>query len=685
MNRPWQRVVLAVALVIACGLVTSHGVRRAWAQGAPIKSVTPRLPAPSLTGGEWHNTAGPLSLRQLRGKFVVLDFWTYCCINCLHTLPELHKLEQAYPNEVVVIGVHSPKFFNETKEENLREAIVRYHVDHPVINDARQTLWRKYEVLGWPSLRIIDPEGFVIGAHGGEATFEVLDRFISRAIRSYKGKIDRTPLHFDLVRDKLPETPLRYPGKVLADEASDRLYTADTGHNRIVITKLDGTLVDIVGNGAVGRDDGTFKNATFDHPQGMALHGDKLYVADTENHSIRLINVRTKVVVTVAGTGKLAPRVIVRSSTRPTNVPLASPWALWIHEDQMYIAMAGKHQIWQMSLTGAKIGPYAGNGTEDIIDGPLLPRTAMQKGFAAFAQPSGLASDGTWLFVADSEGSSIRAVPFRRSDKVLTVIGTSHLSEDRLFTFGDRDGPARRALLQHPLGVAHRDGQLYVADTYNHKIKVIDLKTPAIRTIAGGIPGRADDPPQFNEPSGLSIVGDKLYVADTNNHAIRVVDLSRDFRTSTLNIKDLKPPAAPPVVASTDIPGAKRIPLGSVQVKPDNGNLKLAVRLTLPLGWKLNPAAPPSYVVEQQGDSKFLAEEIVNKPIPLKTADNEFEIELPLSELAGEARIKIAMTYYYCPNGPSGICKVGAAAWSGDVTLSDAATANTIELKHAVR
>ncbi len=212
--------------------------------------------------------------------------------------------------------------------------------------------------------------------------------------------------------------------------------------------------------------------------------------------------------------------------------------------------MAGAHQIWKMPLDESEIGPYAGNGREDIVDGQLLPKQPYDPDFASFAQPSGLTSDGKLLFVADSEGSSIRAVPFNSVGKVATVIGTSHLDEGRLFTFGDIDGQPGKARLQHCLDVAFHDGRLYVADTYNHKIKSIDLKTRECKTLAGvGKPGHADLPSpsakgtggegaSFFEPAGLSYAAGKLYVADTNNHLIRVIDLATG-RVSTLQITGL--------------------------------------------------------------------------------------------------------------------------------------------------
>ena len=288
-----------------------------------------------------------------------------------------------------------------------------------------------------------------------------------------------------IIDAKQAATPLRYPGKILADEAGGRLFIADSNHNRIVVAKLDGKLEQVIGSGAIGREDGGFDACSFNHPQGMALVGNVLYVADTENHLLRKADLAARRVTTVAGTGEKGnawpdPGDAVdckgtqagRKRRSLKSTALSSPWALWQQGSDLYIAMAGMHQIWKMPLDESEIGPYAGNGREAIDDGPLLPRLPYDPGFASFAQPSGLSSDGKRLFVADSEGSTVRSVPFDPNGKVETLVGLT----GTLFDFGDTDGSGRDVRLQHPLDVAWADGKLYVADTYNNKIKVIDVE-----------------------------------------------------------------------------------------------------------------------------------------------------------------------------------------------------------------
>lgn len=504
---------------------------------------TRRLDVPDFPRGmEWLNTK-PLSKRDLKGKFVLLDFWTYCCINCMHILPELAKLEKQYPDELVVIGVHSAKFDEEKDTNNIREAILRYEIAHPVVNDADHKIWDSMGVNSWPTILMLDPEGKAVWGRSGEFKAAEVEAVLKKAIPYYrkKGLIDKKPIAFELEAEKVAATPLHFPGKVLADEKSDRLFIADSNHNRIVVTSLDGKLQHVIGSGAIGKEDGTFETATFNHPQGMALNGETLYVADNENHMIRKVDLENKKVVTISGNGNQASGRF-HSRGLPKGIELSSPWDLWIHDGWLYIAMAGPHQIWRMDLDEKTMTIHAGNGREDIVDGPLLPSAPFAPDSCSFAQPSGLSSDGKWLFVADSEGSSIRAVPFDGKKECRTVVGTADLPGGRLFAFGDIDGPARKARLQHCLGVVYEAGKIYVADTYNNKIRVVDAEKGYVDTLVGtGKPGHDDEAGTFDEPAGISFAAGKLFVADTNNHLIRTVDLATK-KVQTLVIEGLEPP-----------------------------------------------------------------------------------------------------------------------------------------------
>jgi len=524
-NRAWPVAGLGLAALVALFLSLAAAVPGRANPGA--KSPPSRQAAPDLAGGTaWFNTSGPLHLADLRGKVVLLDFWTFCCINCIHTLPELARLEKKYPGELVVIGVHAPKFDLEKNSDKVQKAINRYEVHHPVVNDANMTIWKAYQVESWLTLVLIDPQGYVAARGEGEGLGPTLDREIAKLIATHRKQksLDESPRSF-AATGRPSTTPLSFPGKVCVDVAKNRLFIADSTHHRIVITDLQGQRVAIAGSGQPGRTDGAFSNASFNDPQGMAVAGDSLFVADRKNHLIRRLDLATGSVKTVAGTGSQGHG---RQGAGPAlELALNSPWDLCLVDRALFIAMAGNHQIWKMDLDLKTVGPFAGSGREDIADGALAE--------ACFAQPSGLATDGKNLYVADSEASAIRAITLEGEPRVRTIVGKG------LFDFGDTDGQADRVRLQHPLGVAYWQGQLLVADTYNNKIKKLDPANGACKTFAGVENGKQ----VLNEPGGLCVAGNRIIVADTD--ASRVVSIDPETgRTVSFDLKSVEPPARTP-------------------------------------------------------------------------------------------------------------------------------------------
>ncbi len=434
----------------------------------------------------------------------------------MHMFPQLRKIERKYPSDVVVIGVHSPKFPAERETANLRAAVLRYGIEHPVVNDRDFRVWQSYAGRAWPTLFFVDPRGKVIGKHEGEITFAGLDQVVQDMVAEFdrEGILSHKPLTSRLEKSLERESPLLFPGKVLADPASGRIFIADSGHDVIVVASTDGTIQETVGCGTPGFQDGDFATAQFRSPQGMALNGGSLYVADLENHAIRTVDFRSRVVTTLAGTGEQARSFNQGSSAAQT--PLNSPWDLALRRDTLYVAMAGFHQIWTLDLKTGIVRPFAGAGHEGLEDG--------QREQAWFAQPSGLALGDDQLFVADAETSAIRAIDLNPPGLVRTIVGQG------LFEFGDVDGVGDEVRLQHPLGIAWRDGTLFVADSYNNKIKRVDPVSRRSTTFLGnGQPGDRDGvgpEARFREPSGLAMLDGRLYVADTNNNLIRVADLA---------------------------------------------------------------------------------------------------------------------------------------------------------------
>ena len=621
----------------------------------------PRVRAPEITGGRgWLNTDKPLSLAALKGKVVLLDFWTYGCINCIHIIPDLKKLEMKYANQLVVIGVHSAKFQNEKETENIRRIILRYEIEHPVYNDSEYAVWQSYGVRAWPTQVLIDPAGYVIGGVSGEGNYEVIDQAVAKTIEEFrkKGELNEEPLKLVLERAKVGDLPLAFPGKILADASRDRLFIADSNHNRIVITKLDGTLVETVGTGDTGAADGAFDKATFHRPQGLALAGDNLYVADTENHLIRRVDLKTRTVETIAGTGQQSREYFQTGSAR--SIALSSPWDLQLIGRTLYIAMAGPHQIWQMDLDKNEVSTFAGSGREARLDGPLLK--------SGFAQPSGIATDGTTLYVADSESNIIRRIDIAGGD-VTTLVGGD------LFEFGDVDGSGDDVRLQHPLGLISFGDKLLIADTYNHKIKQLDPKRKSVTTLLGtGKPGQADGTsPSFYEPGGLAIANDKLYIADTNNHAIRVADL-KTKTTSTLMIKGLTPPAKNiEALESATGPNAEEVKAASQKLRAGADGV-LQIDVELPSGYHLNPLAPQRYKVSVDGKSLS-----VDASQASRTAkDLKLPLRIPVSApAAGPATIRAQVTLFYCREDNTGTCRIKTLVWQVPVEVTSDASAPT--------
>ena len=468
----------------------------------------PRVRAPELDGGEgWLNTDRALSIRELRGKVVVLDFWTYCCINCMHVLPDLKRLERKHGDALVVIGVHSAKFTNEGDTAHIREALGRYEIDHPVVNDRGFAIWHAYAVRAWPTLMVIDAEGYVVGGVSGEGHYDVLDDVITELIADARarGRLDTRPLAHLRGAGAPAGSLLAYPGKVVVDEPSARLLIADSNHHRVLVATMDGRVTDVIGSGRRGADDGPLAEASFHHPQGIAVLEDLVYIADTDNHLIRTVDLAGGVVSTVAGTGEQAHGLGTVAGPALATA-LSSPWDVVVADSVLYVAMAGPHQVWAYDPEARRVGPWAGIGREGRQDGSRWE--------SAFAQPSGITADEGRLYVADSETSSIRAID-RRTDAVETLVGLG------LFEFGDVDGVGDEVRLQHPLGVTAWKGLVYVADTYNHKVKVLDPVTRRVTTLAGT--GRDD---LFFEPGGVAAGLGWLWVADTNHHAVKAVDLS---------------------------------------------------------------------------------------------------------------------------------------------------------------
>ena len=428
----------------------------------------------------------------------------------MHVLPRVAELHHRFENELVVIGVHAGKFPAERSTDRIRAACARLGVAHPVVNDRQFRVWHSYAVQAWPTVVLVSPDGRVVGSHAGEFRTGDLASAIENVIDEHPraGTLDETPRDFGADPNALapPTGPLYFPGRVTVD--GERLFVADTGHHRVLELRLvDGTRAEIVrafGSGRAAFADGPADVASFREPQGLAIDGGRLYVADRANHALRAVDLGTGAVSTLAGTGELADTGIHPGPGTATS--LRSPWDVAVSGGGLYVAMAGSHQLWRLDLATGQIAPFAGTGGEAIGDGPA--------GRALLAQPMGIAAAGDTLAFCDAESSAVRTVDARPDADVRTLVGTG------LFDFGDVDGVGDDARLQHVEALAWLGDRVVVSDTLNDKLKWVDPATRACTTM----PSDAGSGDALDHPGGIAIAGNTLLVADTDAHRIATVD-----------------------------------------------------------------------------------------------------------------------------------------------------------------
>lgn len=420
---------------------------------------------PFPRNAQWLNVSSPLTLSELRGRVVLLDFFTPGCINCIHMLPVERELKHRFGPRLVIIDVDSPKFAASRHRAAVRDFVLRYQVEDPVLIDPKMKLWNAYGVFAWPTFVLLNPNGGVTERLIGEQSLSAL----STAVRSALGDVTHLPQ-----MTPLPLHPVTGGKRLLSAPgglaiSGNRVAIADTAHNRILIANRHGQITAVYGDGTAGHRNGKGRHAQFDRPHGLVFDGNRLFVADTASEMIRVINLRTDRVSTVAGNG--SRRFLTHGHYSARQAPLNSPWGLALKHQQLYIGMAGDHQVWKLNLTKKSISPWAGTGREGLADGPIKE--------AEFAQTSGLTIGPNRLYTADPESSAIRVIGLENR-QVLTLAGQG------LFVFGHRDGKAEHALFQHPEGLVldQQNHTLYIADTFNDDLRSLVLPTRTVHTIA---------------------------------------------------------------------------------------------------------------------------------------------------------------------------------------------------------
>ncbi|MFJ9964168.1 NHL domain-containing thioredoxin family protein [Streptomyces avermitilis] len=581
-----------------------------------------RVRAPELIGtGGWLNTGGKeLALADLRGKCVVVDFWTFCCINCLHVLDELRELEEKHRDTVVIIGVHSPKFVHEAEHQAVVDAVERYGVEHPVLDDPELATWKQYAVRAWPTLVVIDPEGYVVAQHAGEGHAHAIAALVAELEAEHEAKGTLRRGDGPYVAPEPEPTVLRFPGKALLLPSGNFLVSDTTRHQLVELAADGESVVRRIGSGIRGFADGPAEVASFSEPQGMTLlDEDVVVVADTVNHALRRLDLATGEVTTLAGTGRQwwqgSP-----TSGPAREVDLSSPWDVAVFGGRVWIAMAGVHQLWTYDPAAGTVAVGAGTTNEGLVDGPGEE--------AWFAQPSGLAATADRLWLADSETSALRWVDL--DGAVHTAVGTG------LFDFGHRDGAAEQALFQHPLGVtALPDGSVAVSDTYNHALRRYDPATGEVTTLATDL----------REPSDAVLVGDDIVVVESARH----------------RLTRLRLPEEAVRVASV----AHRTQRAATEVAP--GRLQLDVIFQAPAGQKLDirygpstrllvSSTPPELLVNGEG------------------ADTDLSRTLELNPAISEGVLHVSAMAASCDDDPANeypACHVHQQEWGVPVRLTE--------------
>ncbi|MCC9740563.1 NHL domain-containing thioredoxin family protein [Streptomyces sp. MNU89] len=606
-----------------------------------------RVRAPELTGkGGWLNTGGTsYTLADLRGRIVILDFWTFCCVNCLHVLDELRELEEKHRDTVVMIGVHSPKFVHEADHRAVVDAVERYEVHHPVLDDPELATWKQYAVRAWPTLVVIDPEGYVVAQHAGEGHAHAIERLVAELEEEHAAKGTLRRGEGPYVAPEPVPTDLRFPGKAVRLPGGTFLVSDSTRHALVELAADGETVVGRIGSGERGLADGGPAEARFSEPQGLALLPDgRVVVADTVNHALRAVDVETGRVTTIAGTGRQWWQGSATSGpARETD--LSSPWDVAWFADRLWIAMAGVHQLWTWTPPadgdedgdGGTVEVVAGTTNEGLVDGSAAE--------AWFAQPSGLAAAGDRLWIADSETSALRwierAAPEEQAEPaepgseggefiVRTAVGTG------LFDFGHRDGPAGQALLQHPLGVtALPDGSVAVSDTYNHALRRYDPATGEVTTLATDL----------REPSDAVLDGDAIVVVESARHRLTRLRL--------------------PEEAVRVEPVAHRTQRAATEVAP--GRLRLDVVFRPPAGQKLDERyGPATRLVVSATPPELLAEG--------SGTDTGLGRDLALAEGITEGVLHVSAMAASCDDDPAQeypACHVHQQDWGVPVTVAE--------------
>lgn len=583
---------------------------------------------------QWFNLSKNLKVEDLEGRLVLLDFWTYACIDCLQSVPEIKALQERFGDKLLVIGVHSGKFPSEKNPQSIREAVIKYDINYPVIDDSDLKIWNQFNVKAWPTVVLISPRGKVEARFEGANKYDALFSKVKKLIRKYDFMIDPKPLPVVLEKNKIAHNILNFPTKIeyaknlkYQDKSGPALIISNSSDNNIIISSLGGRIIDKIGNKEVGLKDGNFKDASFNHPTGLLYQDNILYVADRGNNAIRKVDFVKGEVTTIIGFGGIRGDII-KDKIAAKDVKLSSPEDLQFfpNQDSIIIANLGTNQLLKYDVKNNMISPFAGDGKRDMVNG-IYPKNSL-------AQPSGLSVAKNKLYFVDAYSSALRSVD--EAGRVETLIGQG------LDKFGNKNGKKSEALMQNPLGIYADKNAIYVADSYNHMVRKYDYSSQSMSTYSGnGV--KSDDIGQttsYNEVSDIIFVDNKAYIVDSHNNRIVVKNGSKTA------ILDILPALRLPQDGLLEyLPNLEKLPNSTIK---SNEPINLAIRMDD--GWKINEAAPSFFnLVEISGgkEANLIASYDWNM---VKSGS----IKLP--KMSPVKQYYLQGTVYYCEDREDALC-----------------------------
>ncbi len=601
----------------------------------------------------WFNTAKPLEKEDVKDKIILLNFWSYSCVKCLQLIPELKKLQDEYGNKLAIISVHSPKFSNEKNEGGIRKAIIRHDITNPVINDADLKIWNQYQVKLWPTLILFNTNGKIYDQYFDLNDSKSIERALSdtkKLLNRYNHQLSRNSLPIILEKNRLISNVLESPTKIKYSAKFDyksysgaAIFIANSAKNTIIISSISGEILAQIGSGKSGKEDGSFSDASFDLPQGLLYHNDKLYVADTNNHLIREVDFKSEKVTTILGSGNIGLPITSDKKIAAKKVDLASPTDIEFFPNRQFIAIANSasDQILSYDVEKKEVSVLAGSGKEGNEDGKL-PNNSL-------AQTSDLVAYSNKLYFIDSKSNSLR---YLNNQGVVETLIKGKLQSSQ----NNKNSPQNRDALQNPTGLEIDDSGIYISDSFDHQIKKYNQTTNDLTVLVGNQQNgdSLGTRTSFDEPNGIISIMDRLYVADKNNN--RIVVLDRGSLVSSL--LDIMPPLKLPQESLAEyLPNLQTLP--AINVKADN---LVTLEIAIEHGYKINEMGPSfiNLLQEEKKDRMQLINVYDWRAIGSR--------EIKLQQLDIGKNYMLQGVIYYCENKQNSLCYI--RSYQQEITVS---------------